>query len=108
LRKIREAPCEICDKPDNLEVVRGVLGHRSCSPKLWRGQQEKSAASLPSRRRRGPRTRPPAPPPPQRSSPTLTATATVPPQVSAAGQCARTPTAGPRPPTSPPNSSTRL
>lgn len=54
LREAREAPCEICDKPGDLEVVRGVLGHRSCFPKLWIEEQEKSAAFLRSRRgRRG-------------------------------------------------------
>lgn len=49
LREIREAPCEICDKPGDLEVVRGVLGHRKCFPKQWIEGQEKAAAFVRSR-----------------------------------------------------------
>ena len=54
LREAREAPCEICDKPGDLDVVRGVLGHRSCFPKHWIEDQRRSADFIRSRHgRRG-------------------------------------------------------
>jgi hypothetical protein len=54
LREAREALCEVCDKPGDLDVVRGVIGHRSCFPQQWIKERRSSAAFIRSRHgRRG-------------------------------------------------------